>query len=171
MLQWFSLDYDVICISETWNMSNRDIKLKNFQLYETCRAVRGSGTAVYVKSNMQSTRFNNFIHNNSKEYEITSVLVRPNYLPKSVTVLSVVCVYFPPNSNKSIHFKLFKTLCNLVENIRHKYKSPGFLFQGDFNKWKYLCSFLTTTNFTQIVDFPSFIHSKKVVGLILCVQI
>lgn len=158
-LQWFSLDYDIICITETWNNNNRDIGLNNFQLYETCRTEKGGGTAVYVRNDMQSTRYNNFIHNNTSEFEITCVVIRPAYLPRSVSVLVVVCVYIPPNTKKCTQFKLFKCLCSLFENARQKYKAPG-LIQGDFNKWKYSSSFLSTTNLIQIINFPTFMHAE-----------
>ncbi len=160
-LQWFSLDYDVICITETWNNGNRDLSLNNFQLYETCRIEKGGGTAVYVRSDMHSAKYNNFIYNNSKDYEITCVTIRPNYMPRSVSVLAVVCVYVPPNSKKSVQFKLFHSLCSIYENIRQKYKEPCFVIQGDFNRWKFTNVFSNTTLLKQIVQFPTFINATK----------
>lgn len=147
---------------ELWNNLNKDISLANYQLYETCRPdKKGGGTAVYVRSCMQSKEYKNFLYHNSKDFEITCVTLRPAYLPKCVSIIVVVCVYLPPNSKNEIHFQLFKSLSSLVENVRHKYKEPGFSIQGDFNKWKYLNSFVRTTNIKQLVDFPTFMHGKK----------
>lgn len=53
----------------------------------------GGGTALYIRNSFQCTRFNNFVHNNNEHFEITWVIVRPPYLPCSITVLALACVF------------------------------------------------------------------------------
>lgn len=162
LLTILSSKYDVIGITETWNNQKRDINLNNFNLYETSRKEKeGGGSALFIRNNIISTKFSNFIYKNSNEYEIVCVVTRPNYLPRSVSVLVIVCVYIPPSSTEAIQFKLYKSLCNLYENARQKYVSPGFVIMGDFNKWKYSILFSSTTNLEQIVDFPTFFREAK----------
>ncbi len=161
VLMCLSLDFDILAITETWNNDTKNISLNNFELYETRRNGReGGGTAIFVRNNLQSTRYNNFIHNNSKEYEITCVITRPNYLPRSVSVLVVVCVYLPPNCIKPIQFKLLKSLLSIFENIRNKYVSPGYIVLGDFNNWKCSSTFSSVSGLFQSVDFPTFFRDN-----------
>ncbi len=85
----------------------------------------------------------------------------PAYLPRTVSVIVLVCVYIPPNCKNSIQYKLFKSLTSLFENLRGKYVSPGFVLMGDFNKWKYSHGFSNTVNFEQIIDSPTFIQENR----------
>lgn len=100
MLFCLSEKYDVLAITETWCNDQNNICLNNFDVYSCNRLSKGGGSAIYVRSSIQSTSFRNFIHNNSNEYEITCVIIRPDYLPRIVSVFVIVCVYIPPSSTK-----------------------------------------------------------------------
>lgn len=161
MLQCLSVEYDVIAITETWCNACSDMVLYNFDVYASVRSGIGGGTAIYVRSNLQSARFVNFIHNNSNEFEVTCTTIRPSYMPKTVSIIAIVCIYIPPNCNKSTQYKLFKSLTSLFENIRNKYAAPGFLILGDFNKWKYASSVSSALSLKQIIDFPTFFRENQ----------
>lgn len=162
ILSCIKSQYDIIAITETWSNEDTNMKLDNFNLYEKIRKNKiGGGAALFVWDNIQTTTFNNFIHNNSGEFDIIWCVLRPHYLPKSISVIAVACVYMPPNLSKQTEYKLFESLCNAYENISKKYVSPGFLICGDFNKWNFINNFLSATKLIQTIKFPTFHDNGK----------
>lgn len=157
-----SLEYDVIAVTETWSGENHLLNINNFIAYETQRRDKtGGGTVIFVRESIQCTRFNNYVNNNSNEFEITWVIVRPTYLPRNISVVAIACIYIPPNSNRGIQTNLYKSLNHAQENIRRKYSNPGFIILGDFNRWKYANSFSSCSNFKQMIKFPTFIDNSR----------
>lgn len=149
--------FDVIAISETWCNSDSSVYLHNFNSFEKNRLGRiGGGVCVFVKKSIQSTRYSNYVHNNSTDFEITWVITRPTHLTRNITVIALCCVYLPPNLANSKQYDLFKALVSAYENISKKYIKTGFIITGDFNRWKFSASFRSSTSLKQIVNFNTF---------------
>lgn len=161
-LKLISDDYDIVCITETWGTSAKCLQLENFISFETQRRERcGGGTAIFVRNTFPCSSYRNYVFNNNCEFEITWTIVRPSFMPKSVTVIAIACVYFPPNIEANINQKLYKSLLSAFDNIKTKYVSPAFMIFGDFNKWKFLSNFTQSTGLSQIISFPTFFQDNE----------
>lgn len=138
LLQVICDKYEILAISETWGSLIKNFTFPGFNVFECNRINKsGGGSAIFVKDGTPVVQYRNYMHNNSKQFEITWIITRPSYLPKEVTVIAIACIYFPPNSDKTAHFNLYEAIISGYDNISVKYTSPAFLIMGDFNRWKY----------------------------------
>lgn len=123
------LQYDVICISETWlkpDISFEDIKIDNYNTYRRDRAdgFGYGGVAIYVSDRLYSMR--------RQELEIQGLeFLCIEVKTKDKSILVSVC-YRPPNVTANERKKFTDSFTAVIENM--KSHSPDVcLILGDFN--------------------------------------
>jgi len=123
-----SWSYDILAISETCENDVKHQYIPNFNIYKTSRTNKqGGGTALFVKKSIPYMRFKICRYNNSIEFAITWIIIKPFYLPKTVIVIAIPWAYLPPTSNKATQYNFYESLVNAVDNIKQKCVSPRIM--------------------------------------------
>ena len=130
------MSLDIICITETWlnaEIPDSAIHLPGYVVYRKDRSTgQGGGVLCFVRSNVKSFMLepaNNVNH----EFEILWLGIRPEILPRPVSIIVVAIVYCPPWYNSEMKRNLTKTIMSGVDAISSKYSNACFLILGDFN--------------------------------------
>ena len=161
-------DIDIACFTETWlNENTKDqILLNNYVNFHSVRknVLRSSGgTSILVKNNIPA----NVIDIKVPEHiETLWVNIRPKWLPRSISNIVVVSVYYPgsnsiyaPNQEDIIlHIK------ESVHNLYNKYAKPLFVIMGDFNDLK-INGICGACALKQVVKVPT--RNEAILDLIL----
>lgn len=162
-----SLNYDVICVTETWLTDlifDQEILPSNYIIHRNDRKSRGGGVLIATKSSIHATSFSNPDH-----LEIVSLLLHL-HVP-----LALCCIYIPPTPDSSY-------IANLITYISEDVSShcKDIVLLGDFNMpdidWSTLsssshlsvsfCDFIFDLNLSQLIDKPT--HTKgNILDLIL----
>lgn len=140
-------------ITETWLTSlipDNVVELNDRTLHRQDRSRdtgkrRGGGLCVYVNENWceQSRVIDSHC---SSDLESLSVLCRPFYLPRELTVVTVTAVYIPPDANvKSSLARLYQT----ISKLQKSYPDGVHVIAGDFNQ---ACLQSVLPKFTQYVN-------------------
>jgi exonuclease III len=90
---------DVILVTKTWltnDVPDQSVNITGFNLTRKDRTTgRGGGVAIYVKETIplkvRSDRSN-------EDYECLWIILRPKWLPRSISRIAVACVYIPPST-------------------------------------------------------------------------
>ena len=148
---------DVGVVSETWfnptKQADNVMQINDYQLFVKSRTViRGSGVAVYVKSDIQAKQIHDLPV--PDKVECVWVLLQPKRLPRSVSTIAVCCVYNSTSSTREDEHELELHILESMDLLQTKYPDVSFVVLGDFNRMN-INSILNAQSLKQIVYFPT----------------
>ena len=151
-------EIDVACLTETWlNENNKDqILLDNYVNFHSVRknTLRSSGgISILVKDNIPA----NIIDIKVPEHiETLWVSLRPKWLPRAISNIVVVGVYYP-GSNSEYAPNQEDIILHITESVHQlysKYAKPLFVIMGDFNDLK-IDDIRNACDLKQVVKVPT----------------
>lgn len=124
-----NVNYDIICLNETWlnsNVFDAELGFNNYNLHRNDRILslgksRGGGVLIAVKKNI-----------------ICELLTVPSvdgieqiFLNLTINNIKIIigCVYIPPGTSSDI----YSNYCDIVESIFFRFPEHYFIIVGDFN--------------------------------------
>ena len=160
MLQSFvySSSFDVICITETDFIYDKEILPYKFTFYRRDRGSRGGGVLIAVNDNLPS-----ILIPSPPNLEVVSISL---CLP--VIQISICTVYIPPNPDVAYFNQLIDFLLTLSSNCEF------LIVIGDFNRpdicWSslsgtsllsnLLCDFVFESNLSQLITCPTHVKGN-----------
>lgn len=124
-----NVNYDIICLNETWlnsNVFDAELGFNNYNLYRNDRILnlgksRGGGVLIVVNKNIICELLT-----------VPSVVgIEQIFLNLTVNNIKIIigCVYIPPGASSDI----YSNHCDIVESIFFRFPERYFLIVGDFN--------------------------------------
>ncbi|XP_042892195.1 uncharacterized protein LOC122266485 [Penaeus japonicus] len=157
----FSLNADVIGVSETWFSRNKPAKLyalPGYELLHKDRETRGGGVALYLRNELNIRNINIGVPDN---LECVWAMIEQNF-SRHVKKLLVCCLYLPPGAPS--HDELLEHLVTTVDAVRSTYSDARVVILGDCNDLD--VNHLTTLlGLRCIVTTPT--HGNSTIDLIL----
>lgn len=155
---------DIAIISETWFSYEHPPEcthVNGFNLFSRCRTEgRGGGVAIYVKDFIP-TDIINFIEVPT-ELECLWVLVKPFWLPRSISNIAICAVYNPP---ASLHQEMLcKHIIDSIDKVNTRYPNAGICVLGDFNRCD-ISNVVHGTLLNQLVTQPT--RGEAILDLII----
>ena len=159
----YSNSADIICITESWCSSNIPDECISIPGYTLVRRDRqdgrmGGGIVYYIRDIIPICKVWNELDNQS--LETLWITVRPKYLPRGTSHISIGLVYHPP---KSDDWQMNEHLIHCADQIKQKFPLTEFIITGDFNHMKD-SYFKNTCQLKQIVKKPT--HGSSVIDLL-----
>ena len=144
---------DIAVVTESWFKTEHENagQLDSYKTYNKNREAKdGGGITVLVKENIPCT----VIQVDTEDLEIMWLALRPAWLPRSISVILMAAVYFPPDSLADTRDRLIKHINTTAQLLQSRYSNPGLVLLGDFNTFpdKQVTSPL---KLRQIVKFPT----------------
>ena len=99
-MEYYPNEYkiDIIIVTDTWLSDNIPREAVNISGYTLIRKDRvnglGGGCAIYVREVISTKTCNDLSDPN---FECQWVILRPKWLPRTVSRIAVACVYLPPS--------------------------------------------------------------------------
>ena len=128
---------DVACLIETWlNETSKDFV--QFDNYNSFHLIRGNtnrssgGVSILINNEMPANKLDINVPNH---IECLWLTLRPKWLPRSISNIIVVGIYYP-GSSSSYAPNQEDITSHVIENIHKLYKRysrPLFVIMGDFN--------------------------------------
>lgn len=150
-------EVDILCVSETWlssDMPDRFVSIGGFNIFRTDNG-RASGTCIYVRDNLFSTRLD-FNLTPCEGVEETWVQVQCRKLPSFI----IGVIYRHPNSS----FETFR----YVSDVFHKALSKGktLFILGDLNDdllggYGKLSEIINNHGLNQVIDGPTRVTERS----------
>ena len=123
--------------TETWLDDNtcKHLEIQNYVMFHSVRskALRASGgVSVFVMDDIPATKMNIKV---PEHLEVIYVNVRPKWLPRSISNIIVIGVYYPGSSSKYAppQDDLIQHLKEKIHYFYSKYADPLIMLMGDFN--------------------------------------
>ena len=123
--------------TETWLDDNtcKHLEIQNYVMFHSVRnnALRASGgVSVFVMDDIPATKMNIKV---PEHLEVIYVNVRPKWLPRSISNIIVIGVYYPGSSSKYAppQDDLIQHLKEKIHHFYSKYADPLIMLMGDFN--------------------------------------
>jgi len=114
---------DVICVSETWfvsDVSNMSIMCKSFNLFRSDRSGRGGGVAVYINKKLNAKKVCVQAETSAIEYIFLSIFNK-----RENTSILIGCIYRPHKTTE------YSELIELLSTLSLNYSDV--ILAGDFN--------------------------------------
>ena len=125
---------NLICVTETWLSKDDKAELEGYEPYRLDRDSKktdkeiGGGLIVYVNRDW-ATNVTVRETINTPDYEILSVSIRPHYLPREFTQVSVILAYVPgPDDNAAA-----ECIAECYNRALSRSADQPVLLLGDFN--------------------------------------
>lgn len=160
---------DIACLTETWlnDITKDQILLNNYVNFHSVRnkVLRASGgISILVENNIPANVIDNI--NVPEHIEALWVSVRPKWLPRSISNIVVVGVYYP-GSNSEYAPNQDDIILHITESVHKlldKYAKPLFVIMGDFNDLK-VNEICDSCALKQVVKVPT--RKEAILDLIL----
>ena len=162
-LEYYSNEYkiEIIIVTETWLSDNIPSEAVNISGYTLIRKDRGNGLgggcAIYVRE-VISTKIRNDL--SDPNFECQWVILRPKWLPRTVSRIAVACVYLPPTIDQGSLENFYDCFYSCYDIVSSESPETGFIVAGDFNPCsngfdvKHLLNYCDT-NLKQVVKDPT----------------
>ena len=147
------LDVDIAGVSESWFNDDKPIEhfdINNYELITKSRShKRGGGVALYAREDLRPQRADISVPDN---LEVVWVKVRPERLPRDISVIFYAIIYNPPDGTHEN--ELIEHLLHGFDTIRTNHPHAGVVLFGDINHLDttQLCS---GNDLIQVVDKPT----------------
>ena len=158
---------DIACITETMLTENL-INYISFNGYTSFHSVRqdtmraSGGVSIFVKDYLPVKRLNCGAPN----IEGLWLSVRPEWLPRKISVLIVACIYYPGSGSDYApsQEELFLHISGNIHKLSQDYTNPLFIITGDFNNFSVeeLCDLC---KLNQVVKVPT--REDSILDLVL----
>ena len=131
---------DIACLTETWlNENTKDqISLNDYVNFHSVRknVQRSSGgISILVKDHIPANMIDIKVPDHM---ETLWVNIRPKWLPRSISNIVVVGVYYPGSTSEYAPNQedIILHITESVHNLYNRYANPLFVIMGDFNDLK-----------------------------------
>ena len=128
---------DIVMVSETWLSDVIPDEalyfpgIPGFSVIRNDRVnMRGGGVAVFVKDTIPFKIRHDFT---SPDYECLWIILRPKWLPRSISKIALACVYLPPSLNSGAIEEFYDYFCNCYDALTSESPNLSIVVAGDFN--------------------------------------
>ena len=126
---------DIVMVSETWLSDDIPDEALHFPGISGLSVVRnyrvnkrGGGVAVFIKDTIPFKLCHDFI---SQDHECLWIILRPKWLPRSISKLALACAYLPPSLDSGATEDFYDYFCNCYDMLTSD--SPNIAIVADFN--------------------------------------
>ena len=91
---------------------------------------RGGGVQVYIR---ESIPYKLRLDLSNDQYECVWIVLRPVWLPRSISRIAVACVYIPPSVNIEMVNSFCDYFCFCYDKLKSESPSTAIIAAGDFN--------------------------------------
>lgn len=148
-------DADICGITETWykhDLPAQLVFIPGYALVTKSRVNRiGGGVALYVKHDIYPSQPSNV--SVPDDLEVTWIQVRPTRLPRSISCLFCVVIYYPQPDN-AVAERLMDHIQSSLDLLTTSHTNAGFIVMGDFNQLD-VTPLLYDQRYKQIVHQPT----------------
>ena len=131
---------DIACLTETWLNENTKYRI-SINDYVNFHSVRknvqrsSGGISILVKDNIPASMIDIKVPDHMETLWVT---IRPKWLPRSISNIVVVGVYYPGSTSEYAPNQddLLLHITESVHNLYSRYAKPLFVIMGDFNDLK-----------------------------------
>ena len=124
----------LVFITETWlcdKIPNEAIQLPGMTVIRKDRtACKGGGVAIYISNNIPAKTHSEF---SQSAFECLWVILRPRWLPRSISRLAVAVVYLPPSMTSEDIEQFYDYFYNCYDTSISESSYTSFIVVGDFN--------------------------------------
>ena len=159
---------DVGVFSETWatDTAIKSLEFDNYIMFHSIRSnchKASGGLSIFVKNTFPANQLDIFV---PEHLEVIYVSLRPNKLPRSVSNIVLIGLYYP--GTKSIYAPpqedLIFHINESIQFLYNKFSNPLIMLLGDFNDLKIL-DICETSLLKQVVNVPT--RKNAILDLIL----
>ncbi|MEL7522972.1 MAG: endonuclease/exonuclease/phosphatase family protein, partial [Cyanobacteria bacterium J06553_1] len=144
---------DIAAITESWfKTEEEDIsQLSQYKTYNKNREVKDcGGISVLIKNEIPCT----VVQVDTDEHEILWLTLRPQWLPRDISVIILAVFYYPPKTLAAIRDRLIKHIITTVQLLQTKHNNPGVMILGDYNTFPEK-EVMRALNLKQVVKIPT----------------
>ena len=91
---------------------------------------KGGGVAIYISNNIPARIYSQF---SQSTFECLWVILRPRWLPRSISPLAVAVVYLPPSMTSEDIEQFYDYFYNCYDTLISESPNTSFIVVGDFN--------------------------------------
>ena len=110
---------DVVLITETWlsdSVPDEVVNIPKFNVIRKDRPIgRGGGVQIYIR---ESIPFKPRPDLSSDQYECVWIVLRHIWLPRSISKITVACVYIPPSVNMETVNSFYDYFCYCYDKLK-----------------------------------------------------
>ena len=128
---------DIVMVSETWLSDVIPVEALHFPGIPGFSVMRndrvnmiGGGAAVFVKDTIPFKIRHDFT---SSDYECLWIILRPIWLPRSISKIALACVYLPPSLNSGAIEESYDYFCSCYDAFTSKSPTVSIVVTGEFN--------------------------------------
>jgi hypothetical protein len=125
---------DVVMITETWLsdiVPDEVVNIPKFSLVRKDRPIgRGGGVQVYIR---ESITYKLRLDLSNDQYECVWIVLRPVWLPRSISRIAIACVYIPPSVNMETVNSFCDYFCYCYDKLKSESPCTAIIAAGDFN--------------------------------------
>ena len=123
-----------ILITETWlsdSVPDEVVNIPKFCVVRNDRQFgRGGGVQIYIR---ESIPYKLRLDLSNDQYECVWIVLRPFWLPRSISGIAVACVYIPPSVNTEMVNSFCDYFCYCYDKLKSESPSTAIIAAGDFN--------------------------------------
>ncbi|XP_028391919.1 uncharacterized protein LOC114516591 [Dendronephthya gigantea] len=124
-------------ISETWlsnDVPDEAVHLPGLPQFNVLRNDkeygRGGGVAFFIKDSIPTkVRYDL----SSVDHECLWIVIRPKWLPRTMSKIALACVYLPPSLNSDEINKFYDYFCHCYDTLTSESPNIAIIVSGDFN--------------------------------------
>ena len=124
----------LVFIPETWlcdKIPNEAIPLPGMTvIIKDTTASKGGGVAIYISNKIPAKTHSEFYQSS---FECLWVILRPIWLPRSISRLAVTVVYLPPSMTSEDIEQFYDYFYNCYDTLISESPNTSFIVVGDFN--------------------------------------
>ena len=154
---------DVAAVTESW-LKTEEEGISELNEYKTFNKNREGkkcgGITVLVKNDIPCK----VMQVDTSDLEIIWLTLRPERLPRNISVIILAALYFPPKTPADTRDRLIEHIITNVQLLQSKHANPGFVILGDFNTFP-VEEVTSALNLKQVVKVPT--RGKKTLDKIL----
>ena len=121
-------------ITETWLsdiVPDEVVNIPKFSLVRKDRPVgRGGGVQVYIR---ESITYKLRLDLSNDQYECVWIVLRPVWLPRSISRIAIACVYIPLSVNMETVNSFCDYFCYCYDKLKSESPCTAMIAAGDFN--------------------------------------
>ena len=143
---------DVAVVTESWFNTEKEgiSQLNEYKTFNKNREVKDcGGITVFIKNNIPCK----LLQVDTSDLEIIWLTLRPERLPRNISVIILAALYFPPKPPADTRDRLIEHIITEVQLLQTKHVDPGFVILGDFNTFP--AEITAALNLKQVVKVPT----------------
>jgi exonuclease III len=122
-------------VTETWLTDDvpdqSAVNITGFNLTRMDRTIgRDGGVAIYVKETIPLKVRSDL---SNADFECLWIILRPKWLPRSISRIAVACVYIPPSMDQENLNRFYENFCYSYDILKSESPNTSIIAAGDFN--------------------------------------